>query len=90
MDIKSLVTRAPDMMAAPVDQDLVILNLIKNSYIGLDGVGRRIWELLEQPKNIEDLCRALSAEFDGSPEEITGDVLSFVKELEAEGLLHVG
>ena len=90
LDLKSQVSRAADMMAAPVDQDLVILNLATNTYVGLDGVGRRIWELLETSQTVEALCHALSQEFEGSPEEIAADVQAFLSELEAEGLLRVG
>ena len=87
LDLNSQVARVADMMAAPVDQDLVILNLATNTYVGLDGIGRRIWELLETPQSVEALCRHLGQEFDGSPDEIAADVMSFLRELEAEGLL---
>lgn len=85
----SRLARARDQLSAPVDQELVILNLKRNNYIGLDEIGRRIWELLETPRLVEELYRQLSQEFNATPETIAADVLPFLNELAAEGLVDV-
>jgi hypothetical protein len=60
-----------------------------NNYISLDAIGRRIWELLENPAMVNDLCKQLGEEFEGTQEQISADVLSFLEELEREGLVRV-
>jgi hypothetical protein len=75
--------------AAPVDKEIVILSLSRDHYVGLDEIGRRVWEMLEAPHLTRELCRRLAAEFDAPVEQIVRDVLPFLAELEAEGLLHV-
>jgi len=85
----SLVVRTEGMMTAPVDNEIVILNMKGNNYISLDAIGRRIWELLETPVNVDDLCRQLGTEFEGTQEQICTDVISFLTELEQEGLVRV-
>ena len=83
------VVRTEGIMTAPVDQEIVLLNLAGNNYISLDAIGRRIWELLENPIDVNDLCRQLETEFEGPREAISADVLSFLAELEREGLVRV-
>jgi hypothetical protein len=72
-----------------VDQEIVLLNMKGNNYISLDAIGRRIWELLENPAMVNDLCKQLGEEFEGTQEQISADVLSFLEELEREGLVRV-
>lgn len=83
------VTRTEGIMTAPVDTEIVLLNMKGNNYISLDAIGRRIWELLETPASVADLCRQLGTEFEGTDEEIAADVVSFLTELEQEGLVRV-
>lgn len=89
MNLNTMIARADELMSSPVDDELVLLNLAHNNYIGLDRIGRRIWELLATPQRIGDLCRRLSEEFAGEPEEIEADVLAFLDELVGEGMVHV-
>lgn len=83
------VVRTEGIMTAPVDNEIVILNMKGNNYISLDAIGRRIWELLETSIRVDDLCLQLGEEFEGTQEQISADVLPFLTELESEGLVRV-
>lgn len=83
------VVRTAGIMTAPVDQEIVLLNMARNNYVSLDSVGRRIWELLESPVSVADLCRQLGQEFKGTEQQITTDVLQFLTQLETDGLVRV-
>ena len=83
------VVRIEGIMTAPVDTEIVLLNMAGNNYISLDAIGRRIWELLETPVTVADLCRKLGAEFEATEEQIAADVVPFLTELEHEGLVRV-
>jgi hypothetical protein len=85
----STVVRTAGIMTAPVDTEIVLLNMTGNNYISLDAIGRRIWELLEEPVVVDELCRQLGTEFEATQEEIRSDVLPFLTELEREGLVRV-
>ena len=89
IDLTTPIVRTQDLMTAPADRDMVILNLAKGNYVALDEIGRRIWELLSVPRYAADLCRQLSAEFDATPEQIAADVLPFLNELQAENLVQI-
>jgi hypothetical protein len=77
------------MTTAPIDDEIVILNLKSNNYVGLDPIGRRIWEILDTVRSVEELCRLLSLEYEADPEQIASDVLPFLNEMEKEGLVQV-
>jgi hypothetical protein len=89
MNLNTTIARADELLSSPVDDEMVLLNLARNNYIGLDRIGRRIWELLATPQRIGDLCGRLSQEFAGEPAQIVADVLAFVGELVGEGLVRV-
>jgi len=89
IEVTTKVVRTEGIMTAPVDKEIVLLNMKGNNYISLDVIGRRIWELLEAPYSVNELCRQLGAEFEGTQEQICADVLPFLDELEREGLVRV-
>jgi hypothetical protein len=83
------VQRVEELLTTAVDQDIVILNMATNEYLALDGIGRRIWELLAQPQRVGDLCLQLTAEFAGPPEQIAMGVVAFPDELVQAAVVHV-
>lgn len=88
-DTTTRVVRIEGAMSAPVDNEIVILNMKGNNYISLDPIGRRIWELIEAPVVVDQLCGLLGQEFAGTREQIVADVIPFLEELEREGLVRV-
>jgi hypothetical protein len=89
IELTTTVKRNTQLMTAPVDEEMVILNMARNNYVALDEIGRRIWDLLANEVRVEDLCQQLSREFAATPEEITTDVVPFLNDLVIEGLVHV-
>lgn len=89
LELTNTVIRAEGVMTAPVDNDIVILNMASNNYISLDAIGRRIWELLETAHTVSEACQTLSNEFDATEEQIAADIIPFLTELEKDGLVRV-
>jgi hypothetical protein len=87
--LTSQIVRNKDLMSAPMDNEIVVLNMAGNNYIGLDEIGRRIWELVGDPCRVDEVCRRLSQEYEATPEQIAADVLPFLEELAAEGMIRV-
>jgi len=87
VEMHSVVMRVEDLMSTPLDEEIVILNMVKDHYVGLDETGRAVWDLLAEPRRVDELCELLSREFDATPGEIAADVLPFLEELREEGLV---
>jgi hypothetical protein len=67
--------------------EAVVLNLDTGTYYGLDSVGTRAWELLQQPRSLAELRDLIAEEFDVTPDRCEADLLSFVASLSAHGLV---
>lgn len=87
LDRNSIVRRVDDVMSAEVDNEMVMMRLESNGYFGLDDIGRRIWELLGEPRPVADICAELRAEYEVGEEECERDVLRYLRELNEHGLL---
>mgnify|MGYP006148079377 CR=1 FL=1 len=58
-------------------------------YYGLNGVGRRVWSLLEGGRTVAGVRDALVAEFDVDAERCTADLLRVLSDLAEAELIHV-
>jgi len=86
IELRTVVTRTPGLLSAPVDDEIVILNPDRDNYVGLDAVGRAVWDHIERPCPVAELCLRLSHDFAASPEQIAADVLPFLAEIVGEGI----
>jgi len=75
IEASTRVSRTPDLMATAIDDELVILNMATNSYVALDAVARRVWELMETPARVDELCDQLETEFEAPEGQIRRDVI---------------
>lgn len=88
-DSEQLFYRDPDMVAVPMDGELVMLSLEQGSYYGLDGIGPRIWELIGTPINLEDLTATLYLEYDIDPATCRQDVSALLDDMIRAGIVSV-
>ena len=83
------IQRSPDLIASSIGEDTVLLSLQQNDYFGMNAVGSRIWEMLESPKPVTEICRVLQEEFSVSREECESDVLAFLNQMATDGLIKI-
>jgi hypothetical protein len=89
MNIDSTVVVASDHLSAAVGDEAVILGMTKGMYYGLDGVGSRIWETIKTPKRVSEIRDEIAREFGVDQQRCAGDVMRFLAELEANGMIEV-
>lgn len=78
---ETLVIRSEEPVAVEVDRTVVMMSIDQGRYFGLEGVGPRIWSLLEQPRSFRQLCEALESEFEVAPDDCRREVSTFLEEL---------
>jgi hypothetical protein len=83
------VVRDSQLMVARLDPEIVILSKVSNNYLALDDIGCRVWDLLETPQQVNELCHLLGKEFSATPEQVCVDLLPFLSELTDEGVVQV-
>ncbi len=87
ISMKSKVIRSNDPIAEPVDDELVMADIDRGKYYGLNDIATAIWQNLETKITVEDLCKRLCESYEVTPEECSAEVLAFLKELETRNLI---
>jgi hypothetical protein len=77
------------VIAAAVDEDVVMVSITNGFYYGVSDVAREIWNRLEAPKKISTLIDELTINYNIDQPTCEEQTLSFLEELLAEGLLQV-
>ena len=72
-----------------VGEDIVALNVEKGFCYGMENVAAQIWGMLEQPVDVETICRQLIEKFEVAPETCRHEVNDFIQRLRDEGLVDV-
>jgi len=81
--------RNADILYAPVGTEQgVMMSVEAGRYYGLNSVGARVWELLEHPKTIAQLCAQICEEFEIDLETCEAEVSKFVNDMLANGIVH--
>jgi hypothetical protein len=88
-DLDQVVRVPEDVVFRELQGEAVLLNLASSSYFGLDTVGTRIWQLCEAHGSLRDVWEAMQQEFDAPGDALLSDLLAFVDDLLAKGLLAV-
>jgi hypothetical protein len=86
---ESIICQIEDIVASDIDDEKVMMSVERGQYYGLDPVGSRVWELIENPIRVSDLIDALLLKYDVDRETCERDVLAFLGELSEDGLLRV-
>jgi len=66
-----------------------ILDLRAGQYYGLNPVGSRIWDWIQEPKPISQILSMLVNEYEVDIERCEMDLLALLRELEQKGLIKI-
>jgi len=89
ISMKSKIIRSTVPIEASVDDELVMADIDKGKYYGLNNIAAAIWQNLEKQITVEELCERLCENYDVSSEQCSAEVLSFLKKLETRNLISV-
>jgi len=85
---ETLYQRKPELVAADMDGERVMLDIESGRYFALKGVGGFIWDAIEDPKSEAAIVEAIMEKFDtNSAESVPSDVAGFLISLVSSGLV---
>ncbi len=87
--LQSVVTINDESVSRDLDGEAVILNLGSGTYFGLNGVGTRIWALIQEHRSLGRVFEAMREEYEVPPELLERDLLELVEQLREKGLVNV-
>jgi len=79
-----------DVVFCELGGGMALLDLRSNTYYGLNKVGARIWELVQEPRSVSQLCDAIMAQYDVEPSRCYGDVVALLRQLADAKLVRMG
>ena len=86
---ESIVAATKDQVSCDLGGEAAILHIRKGRYYGLDPVGARVWDLLQQPRSVREIQGTLLKEFEVEPERCEADLLALLQKLLDEELIEV-
>lgn len=89
IDSSTLVTASENQVSSVLGEEEVILNLENGMYYGLNPVGARVWQLIQEPRSVDDICNVLLDEFDVERQQLYQDVVALLQELKQEQLIQI-
>ena len=89
LNAATVVQRVDTVMSNSVDGDLVMMDVERGSYYGLDRIGTDIWNRLEKPTSVRALCEALRTVYRVEPATCERDVLHLLGQMHDAGLIRV-
>jgi dynactin complex subunit len=90
IDLLQTFKLSHNQVSSSLDNETIILNHDAGVYYGLDEVGTLIWEQLQQkPATVEELKKAVLAEFEIDETTCENDIKTLLKELMDEKLVEI-
>jgi len=90
MNPETKITLSEDALSQVVNGETVILDLKSEQYFGLDEVGTRIWQLLEEHGDLQKTLDTMLEEFDVDEDRLKKDLDTLIDKMKENGLLHFG
>ena len=84
------ISISEEALSQEVNGETVILDLKSESYFGLDAVGTRIWQLLQEHGDVQKVFDAMLEEFDVDANTLASDMKNLIDDLIEKGLISSG
>ena len=75
------VVASQEQVSCDLGGEAAILNLKNGIYYGLDPVGARVWNLIQQPRTLAELREILVAEYDVDAARVESDIRHLLTQL---------
>ena len=89
ISLNTQVKASNDQVSCELADESAILDLKKGVYYGLDPVGARIWEMIQQPQSVAAVVAQITDEYDVETEQCTQDVLALFSQLLQNDLIEI-
>ncbi len=87
MNKNQSITVSTEVLSQEVSGETVLLDMQSESYFGLDEVGTRIWQLLQEKDDLQAVFDAILGEYDVEADQLERDLKELLSGLEEAGLV---
>lgn len=90
MNLSDKIELSSDVVSREVGSETMLLNLASGTYFGLDPVGARFWQLLEEGRTAAEARDVILNEYDVEPALLERDLEALIGDFVSHGLVSVG
>lgn len=83
------VIPSPEVLFRELEGEAVMLDLGSERYYGLDEVGARIWQLLDEHHDVETVVAQVLSEYEVEEEQLRSDLADLIENLVDAGLVTI-
>lgn len=87
--MSSIVGATREHVSCSLGDEAAILNLKNSVYYGLNPVGARVWNLVQQERTVAEIREVLVDEYDVEAQRCEQDLLDLLEKLREQGLIEV-
>jgi hypothetical protein len=84
-----IVEAVRDQVSCALDGDTVILHLGSGTYYGLNAVGSTIWNLIQEPRTIDEIHNRLLQQYEADAGDCERDLLNLLDDLTKADLVEI-
>ncbi len=89
LSLQSVIAQSPELVSTSIESQTALMSIDNGAYYGMDRVGSRVWELIEQPRAVSAVVDQLLNEFAVERATCEQHVLTFLQKLADADLLQV-
>lgn len=85
----SIISAAKEQISSDLGGEAIILNLKSGVYHGLNEVAAKIWNIIQNPKSVNDVRTILLEEYEVDFQQCDRDLKELLQELTKVGLIEI-
>lgn len=89
ISLHSTICRNDDVVFSEVEGETVIMNVETGKYFNFTSVTSYIWDLMEHPVKVSEICSALLDKYNVSNEQCEKETLTVLNELLKEEIINI-
>jgi hypothetical protein len=82
------VRRSTEHIETEVDGEVVLMQFSSGAFFSMDDTARAVWHEIEDGRTVQEIIEHLADVFDGEVSVIEADTVTFLRDLESNGLIH--
>jgi hypothetical protein len=89
ISMDSIIKIMDNVVSCDLDGEVAILNMNDGIYYGLDPIGARIWDLIQNPIALGNILEIILEEYDVKYDQCKEDVLELIEKFHKNGLVKI-
>lgn len=85
----NVVSVCKENVYCSVDDEIIILSVEDEVYYKLDSVAAFIWDIIDEPKTVDEILEAILNEYDVEKDESESDLIELLYGLLKKGLIEI-